>query len=247
MAERSGQDAKTSITATAASAAAITTVAAMAAASPAAAEIIGGSTKKGPENQIYDQKDSSNCISKPVEANIIESNVKPVMSLMEFDSSLSTLNKFPTQQVNIPDAFDTTTTTSVAPSQAPSKSPSKTLSQKKNASPRKSNKMTTFTTHKEAVTKKQESLVLSKSQIEVNSKEGKKQSEKEVNAKANDENIKSEVSTGTLNKTLPKCIPEMPPIKMAMTSVSVLRANISIGSRMGLERMAPCYLEKMEL
>ena len=171
----------------------------MAAASPAAAEIIGGSAKKGPENSIFDQKDSPRGISKPVEADIFESNVKPLMSLMEFDSSLSSTVKFPTLAVNIPEAFDTTTS-SVALSQTPSKSPSIPLSQKKNASPRKPNKMTTFTTHKEAVTKKQESLVLSKSQIEAHSMEGKKGSEKEVNSKANCEGMKSTINKEAVTK-----------------------------------------------
>merc|ERR1712223_1439075 len=98
--QKTRQEASSSHTTTAASAAAITTVAAIAAASPAVAELIGG------PNGSNSQKAET---QKEQEDMLDSSGPKPLVSLMEFDSSKSNSLKFPTLPVNIPEAFDAPT------------------------------------------------------------------------------------------------------------------------------------------
>ena len=193
------QDTSCSLTTTAASAAAITTVAAIAAASPAAAEMLGGSSTNGsgnPKQEILQQE------------NIKESSgPKPLVSLMEFDSSKENSLKFPTLPVNIPEAFGAPTAT-----EGLAKSVNKTalapLPQQTTNPPKKSIRKKTFTTHKEAVNKKQESLALSNSR-----------NTERRDLIGNCDSSNSKVSSGNLPNPRNEVPPVLPKLKNADTTV----------------------------
>ena len=192
--QKSIQDANTSAMATTASAAAITTVAAVAAASPAAAEMLEATAKNGTDSNkivnleetshVIKPKESNNTVTIPVVKELIESTVKPVMSLMEFDDkSSATVLKFPTLQVNIPEPFDVNLSSSNTV-QISDKTSSVSMTPQPKPSPRKSNKTSTFTTHKEAVNKKQKELVTSKAQVELKNKFPEKPNHSKLKTKA---------------------------------------------------------------
>ena len=141
----------------------------MAAASPAAAEHIGGGSKV--EIKIVKENETTERVLQNVPDHVsFESGVKPVMSLMEFDTSEKPM--LPTFPVCIPVAFEATSSCADSlPTSA--KSLSEVATQQENISSRKPSKLTTFTTHKEEVNKK---LASSKS---LNKQDAKQEIKKE--------------------------------------------------------------------
>ena len=183
-------EAKCSVTATAASAAAITTVAAVAAASPAAAEHIGGGSKV--EIKIVKDNDTTEQVRQNFPDHVsFESGVKPVMSLMEFDTSEKPM--LPTFPVCIPVAFEATSScTDSLPTSA--KSLSEVATPQENISSRKTSKLTTFTTHKEEVNKK---LASSKSVVKQDAKQEVKKESKSPVKQENKKDKKQQVKLET--------------------------------------------------
>ena len=193
------QDTSCSLTTTAASAAAITTVAAIAAASPAAAEMLGGSSTNGssnPKQEILRQEHVNE-----------SSGPKPLVSLMEFDSSKENSLKFPTLPVNIPEAFGAPTA-SVEFAKSVNKTALAPLPQQTTNPPKKSARKKTFTTHKEAVNKKQESLALSNSRTT---------ERKDSTGYCDLSNNK--VSSGNLSKPRNEVVPVLPKLKNADSTI----------------------------
>ena len=135
------------------------------------------------------------------------SGPKPLVSLMEFDSSKENSLKFPTLPVNIPEAFGTPTA-SVEIAKSVNKTPLAPLPQQTTNPPKKSIRKKTFTTHKEAVNKKQESLALSNSRTT-----------EHKDSTGNGGSSNTKVSSGNLSKTRNVEAPVVPKLKNADTTI----------------------------